>query len=112
MKASLVFGVGQEESVLTLATSDGASFHSLGADRYRQGRFALLVPRRYAKKALERIDRAVARRAVATTTQPSKPRRSRAPKPASHPAPAAAGQAASAARAARSRRTRSSMTRP
>ncbi len=33
----LVFGVGQEESVLTFAYPDGRSFHSLGADRYREG---------------------------------------------------------------------------
>ncbi len=34
----LVFGVGREESVLTFATPDGESFHSLGVDRYRKGR--------------------------------------------------------------------------
>ena len=32
----LVFGVGQEESVLTFAEPDGTSFHSLG-DRDRKG---------------------------------------------------------------------------
>lgn len=38
----LVFGVGQEESVLTFAYPNGESLHSLGADRYREGRLHFL----------------------------------------------------------------------